>query len=64
MRYLFLSLSLLCSALSFAQTQHKNPIHAYIDGVEVLSYKTDGMELSFAPRLSDKLYGFGNCMSF
>lgn len=59
MRHLFLLSLLLCSILSFSQTQHNNPIHTYIDGIEVLSYKTEEYEISLAPRLSDKEYGFG-----
>ena len=59
MRHLFLSLLLLCSTLSFSQTQHNNLIRVYIDGVEVLSYRTGNMELSIAPRLASKAYGFG-----
>lgn len=59
MRHLFLLLLLLCSILSFSQTQHNNPICAYIDGTEVLIYKTKVMELSIAPRLASKAYGFG-----
>ena len=42
-----------------AQTLYENPICAYIDGTEVLSYKTDEHEISLAPRLSDKAYGLG-----
>ena len=59
MRHLFLLSLLLCSTLSFSQTQHNNPIHTYIDGIEVLSYKTEDMELSIAPRLASKEYGLG-----
>lgn len=59
MKELLLSLLLLCSTLSFSQTQHNNPIRVYIDGVEVLSYRTGNMELSIAPRLASKAYGFG-----
>lgn len=59
MRHLFFLLLLLCSTLSFSQAQHDNPIRAYIGGVEVLSYKTGNMELSIAPRLASKAYGFG-----
>lgn len=59
MKKLLLLLLLMCSTLSFSQTQHDNPIRAYIDGSEVLSYKTEDMELSIAPRLASKAYGFG-----
>lgn len=43
----------------FSQTRYDTPIRAYIGGVEVLSYKTENLELSLAPRLSSKSYGFG-----
>lgn len=46
----------------FSQTSYNNPIRAYIDGVEVLSYKTEVMELSIAPRLASQAYGFGKEM--
>lgn len=60
MRMFFITIILLMTinALS-AQNLYENPIRAYIDGTEVLSYKTEEYEISLAPRLSDKEYGFG-----
>lgn len=60
MRLFFITIILFTAinALS-AQTLYENPIRAYIDGTEVLSYKTDEHEISLAPRLSDKAYGLG-----
>lgn len=43
----------------FSQIRYDSPIRAYIDGVEVLSYETENLELSLAPSLSSKSYGFG-----
>lgn len=60
MRLFFIAIILLAAinALS-AQTLYENPLRAYIDGAEVLSYKTEEYEISLAPRLSDKAYGLG-----
>lgn len=60
MRLFFITIILLAAinALS-AQTLYENPLRAYIDGAEVLSYKTEEYEISLAPRLSDKAYGLG-----
>ena len=48
MRLFFITIILFTAinALS-AQTLYENPICAYIDGTEVLSYKTDEHEISF-----------------
>lgn len=62
MKTFFTILLLSCSVLLFSQTRYDNPIRVYIDGVEVLSYSTENLEISLAPRISSKSYGFGKEM--
>lgn len=60
MRLFFIAIILLAAInILSAQTLYENPLRAYIDGAEVLSYKTEEYEISLAPRLSDKAYGLG-----